>query len=186
MLVAHEESELIAKVLLNNDQYSFGLLVQQHQQSIRQYCRRLSAPDIAIADDIAQETFIQAFKKIQLFQGNGKFISWLFRIAYFQYLQYLRSLKRFDLLDENEHPSVEIIDLTITSDLEKAMEQLKVNERACITLQFNFGYTQEEVATLLGLPLGTVKSHVKRGKDKLTQILGVMSNDSPQNITGVA
>ncbi len=182
----YQESELIAKVLLNKDQRSFGLLVQRHQQVIRQYCRRLSAPDFAIADDLAQETFIQAFKKIQLFQGKGKFVSWLFRIAYFQYLQYLRSVKRFDLLDDNEYAAQDSADLTTTSDLEKAMIQLKVNERTCITLQFNFGYTQEEIAGLLDLPLGTVKSHIKRGKDKLAQILQVSSDSSPKNINGAA
>ena len=182
----HQDSELIAKVLLNKDQRSFGLLVKRYQQDIRQYCRRLAAPDFSIADDIAQETFMQAFNKIHLFEGKGKFISWLFRIAYFQYLQYLRSLKRFDLLDSDEHVSPENQDLALTSDLEKAMAQLKVNERTCITLQYSFGYTQEEISRLIDLPLGTVKSHVKRGKLKLTQILQVDSDSSHQNLNGAA
>jgi RNA polymerase sigma-70 factor (ECF subfamily) len=176
------ESQLIAKVLIDNDQQAFSALVRHYQLPLRQYCRRLCAPDHALADDIAQEAMIQAFKKLSLYQGKAKLQSWLFRIAYFQFLQYLRKQKHHDEL----HDNIAMVDtregVNNSKDLEWAITQLNEKERACITLHFSFGYTHDEISKILQLPLGTVKSHVKRGKDKLTHLLAL--ND--KNLSGVA
>ncbi len=172
------ESQLIAKVILTGDQLAFTKLVQHYQQAVRQYCRRLCAPDHALADDIAQETFLQAYRKIALYQGRGKFQAWLFRIAYFQFLQYLRSKKIADQLPTDLESPDSHTDAMETRDLEKAMEQLPANERACLTLHYSFGYTHAEITTILAMPLGTVKSHSRRGKERLSQLLNVSSSTS--------
>jgi RNA polymerase sigma-70 factor, ECF subfamily len=170
------ESELIAKVLISNDQRAFSLLVKHFQQPIRQYCRRLCAPDISLADDIAQETFWQAYRKLKLFSGKGKFQGWLFRIAYFQFLQYLRKTKKQQSLtsDDGTIEDIEVLghaqQVSDQRDIEAAMTHLKATERICLTLQFSFGYSQTEICEILQLPLGTVKSQCKRGKDKLSYI----------------
>lgn len=167
------ESELIAKVLLNDDKAAFGKIVEYYQQAVRQYCRRLSSPDYSLADDIAQDTFVQAYKKLAMFQGTGKFQAWLFRIAYFQFLQFLRSKKPndelFDDISSPDHSETTLHQL----DIEKAMKQLATNERVCLTLQYSFGYTQQETSEILDMPLGTIKSHCKRGKEKLSQLLNL-------------
>ncbi|WP_286262888.1 RNA polymerase sigma factor [Thalassotalea atypica] len=190
MTVVNDEAQLIAKVLLTKDQQAFATLVIHHQQSLRQYCRRLCTPDLDLADDIAQETLIQAYRKLSLFNGSGKFISWLFRIAYFQYLQYLRSHKSYEEFDENSADEQEQVSNHQSSaafdDLEKAMSVLSVNERNCITLHYSFGYTQAEIADLVDMPLGTIKSQIKRGKEKLIRVLNESSNSSCQNISGAA
>ena len=184
------EAELIARVLMDKDQHAFSLLVKHYQCQIRQYCRRLCSNDVTIADDIAQETFIQAYKKIALYQGRGKFIGWLFRIAYFQYLQMLRARKLYDEFDDscasNNAEQDFSHDLNRQQDLEKALEQLSLNERTCVTLQFSFGYSQAEIAEMLDMPLGTVKSYVKRGKDKLAYILSAEVSNETSPISGAA
>ena len=180
-----EEAALIARVLVDKDQHAFSILVKHYQQSVRQYCRRLCAPDHTIADDIAQETFLQAYKKLAMYEGRGKFIGWLFRIAYFQYLQMLRSKKQYDELDDAQHCEGFTTTVDNQQDLEKAMAQLTIHERTCITLQFSFGYSQQEIVELIDMPLGTVKSHVKRGKDKLELILNMATKPS-HSISGAA
>ena len=176
------ESELIAKVLINNDQQAFSQLVKHHQQGVRQYCRRLCAPDIALADDIAQETFLQAFRKLNLYQergkehGRGKFISWLLSIAYFQFLQYLRAKKNYQSLGDQHLVPCNNEQLNDEMDLEVAMAKLSTNERSCLTLQYTLGYSQTEISEMLDTPLGTIKSYCKRGKDKLSLLLNPESS----------
>ncbi len=119
-----------------------------------------------------------------MFQGKGKFQSWLFRIAYFQFLQYLRSKKITDELPENIASPDHSVNINQNRDIESAMTELYPNERACLTLQFSFGYTQQEISGLTDLPLGTVKSHIKRGKDKLSQLLNLGADDT--SVSGVA
>ncbi|MEW6984542.1 RNA polymerase sigma factor [Colwelliaceae bacterium 6471] len=178
------ESELIAKVLISNDQQAFSQLVKHYQSPLRQYCRRLSAPDHSLADDIAQETFIQAYRKLNLYAGKAKFQSWLFRIAYFQFLQHLRKTKVYDELDgDAAYISPDLLGAD-KRDIESAMVKLKASERACITLQYSFGYTHEEISEILDVPTGTIKSHIKRGKEKLSALLNVQSDTN--TLTGVA
>lgn len=165
------ESELIAKVILNKDSHAFSQLVAYYQQPLRQYCRRLCAPDISLADDIAQECFIQAYRKISLYSGSGKFQSWLFRIAYFEFLQQLRRAKPADEYEESPD-NVDQHNISMNQrDLEQAMTMLSTDERTCLTLIYSFGYTQRECVDILDMPLGTIKSHCKRGKEKLSDIL---------------
>ncbi|MCJ8318689.1 MAG: RNA polymerase sigma factor [Colwellia sp.] len=189
------ENELIVKVLIGNDQQAFSQLVKHHQQSVRQYCRRLCAPDLSLADDIAQNTFLQAFRKLNLYQergkehGRGKFISWLLSIAYYQFLQHLRAKKTYHELDEQQLTPCNSEQLNHEIDLEAAMTLLSANERSCLTLQYTFGYSQSEISEMLKIPLGTIKSHSKRGKDKLSFLLNAKTGDNQDSnpiITGAA
>ncbi|WP_286234588.1 RNA polymerase sigma factor [Thalassotalea sediminis] len=173
-----DESSLIAQVIIHGDNLAFGKLVAFYQQPLRQYCRRLTAPDHALADDIAQECFVQAFRNIAQFSGKGKFQSWLFRIAYYSFLQHLRRKQVTEEYIEQVDESADTANQTIQWDLERAMAALSTEERTCLTLVFSFGYTQQECAEILEKPLGTIKSHCKRGKEKLTQL---MTNDGNIN-----
>lgn len=184
------ENELIAKVLISNDQQAFTHIVEYYQQSIRQYCRRLCTPDISLADDIAQETFWQAYRKLKLYSGTGTFQGWLFRIAYFQFLQYLRKHKKTQSLTDDEGNIDDIAVLghaqqvTNSRDIEAAMTHLKANERICLTMQYSFGYSQIEISEVLSMPLGSVKSYSKRGRDKLSEIFKLA--EQHPNINGAA
>ena len=167
------ETELITRVIVDDDHHAFTYLVRTHQSNIRQLLRRWVKYNYALADDLAQETFIQAYRKIKTFKG-GQFSAWLYKIAYRIFLQDLRSRK--ETVDITELPELESRDESEMHaqklTLEKALEQLSTDQRCAITLCFFEGLSQEEASEVMEVPLGTLKSHVNRGKAILKNLLG--------------
>lgn len=156
----------------SGDSAAFGALVRQHQSRLRGFLRRLARGDHALADDLAQETFLEAWRKIDQFRAEGAFAGWLSRIAYRRYLMWARQRKLEPLDDEAE--SVETQQILAPEqrlDLEKAMTRLSLPERAALTLCYALDYTNNEAARILEIPLGTLKSHVTRGREKLRTLL---------------
>lgn len=130
----------------------------------------------ALADDIAQDAFVLAFRRLDQFSGSGSFHSWLLSIAYRCFLQHQRQLKRRDSLADLGHPAILGYQQTVCAgmdavniDLERAMSQLQPNQAAAITLNLNMGYSHAEVSGILDMPLGTVKSQIKRGLKTLRE-----------------
>ncbi len=161
---------------MHRDSNAFSALVQMHQSKIRAYLVRL-CKNYDLADDLAQETFLTAFRKLGSFQGAGSFSGWLFAIAHNGFLQHLRKTRRRieitgqfaeqqELLTEKyETISTEQI------DMEQALTQLNSDETATITLCYSFGFSHQEVSDSLNMPLGSVKSNISRGKTKLKELL---------------
>jgi RNA polymerase sigma factor (sigma-70 family) len=166
------ESDLLARAAAK-DTAAFGALVRMHQSAVRGFLLRLCKGDRALADDLAQETFLEAFRKIGQFRGEGSFAGWLYRIAWSRYLMQARRRKEEPLDDAgaggaSPHPE----DSRLAKlDLETAMAKLGAPERAALTLCFALGQSHEEAAVTLDLPLGTVKSHVLRAREKLQDML---------------
>jgi RNA polymerase sigma-70 factor (ECF subfamily) len=152
------------------DVAAFGALVRQHQSSVRGFLRRLTRGNHALADDLAQETFLEAHRKIAQFQGHGSFTGWLYAIAWSRFLMENRKRKLEPLDDMDERVAPEC-DPAIKLDLEKAMAMLRAPERSALTLCFALGMPHEEAATVMDVPLGTLKSHVARGREKLKILL---------------
>lgn len=152
------------------DVAAFGALVRQHQSSIRGFLRRLTKGNHALADDLAQETFLEAYRKIAQFQGQGSFIGWLHAIAWSRFLMENRK-RKLEPLDEMDERVAPAIDPAVKLDLEKAMALLRAPERAALTLCFALGMPHEEAAHVMDVPLGTLKSHVARGREKLKILL---------------
>jgi len=156
------------------DTIAYDALVRGHQSRLRGFLRRLARGDHALADDLAQESFLEGWRKIAQFRGEGAFAAWLARIAYRRYLMWARERKLEPLEDDSNacaggpSPDQKL-------DLEMAMTRLAAPERAALTLCYAEGYTHEEAAKILELPLGTVKSHVARGRQKLKALLEVAS-----------
>ena len=165
------ESALLA-LAAAGDSAAFEALVRQHQSPLRGFLRRLTRGDHALADDLAQETFLEAWRKIAQFRGEGTFASWLARIAYRRYLMWARR-RKLEPLDEDIPDLCPPPDRRL--DLEKAMTRLSLAERAALTLCYAQEYTQEEAADILEMPLGTLKSHVARGRERLRKLLEVAS-----------
>ena len=166
-----EDADLIAAVITQGDRRAFSVLVTRHQSAVRGVLRRLTrnGPE---ADDLAQETFIKAFEKITDYAGKGSFKAWLCRIAYTQFLMAARSArsgKRMIDAYENEPFDREQApnDGTAKVDLDRALATLGEEERNCVVLCYAGGMSHSEASQATGLPLGTVKSHVNRGKAKL-------------------
>jgi RNA polymerase sigma factor (sigma-70 family) len=146
----------------------FGELVRRHGSAVRGVLRRMGA-DAATADDIAQDAFLQAFERIAEFRGDGTFVSWVKRIAARLYLKRRRKDAQLVLEADPREPEQPSggADAAGKIDLDEALKTLAPAERLCVSLCYGAGLSHAEVAETLNTPLGTVKSHVKRGLDKL-------------------
>jgi RNA polymerase sigma-70 factor (ECF subfamily) len=166
--------EPLARKAAAGDAAAFGVLVRLHQSRLRGFLLRMTKGNAALADDVAQETFLEAFRKIGQF-GQGSFFGWLCAIAYSRFLMEARK-RRLEPLDETQDmaddaPEAESASLT-RIDLERAMARLTPAQRAALTLCFALGMSHEEAASTLNVPLGTLKSHVNRGRERLSALLG--------------
>ena len=152
------------------DRDAFGELVRRHGSGVRGLLRRMGA-DPALADDLAQDAFLAAFEQIADFRGEGAFAGWVKRIAARLYVRRWRRESRRLLFDETaqDEPDRDLGDSGAIArmDLDDALRALSEVERVCVTLCYGAGLSHGEAAVVLNAPLGTVKSHVKRGLDKL-------------------
>lgn len=166
------DADLIARVLSREDQNAFGELVRRYQSPIRGFLARMSA-DSHLADDLAQETFLNAWQKLHTYRGGAKFSTWLFAIALNEFRTSARRRKEMGSIDESEEepeePSAPPDAMRL--DLTEALKRLNSNERAAILLCCQNGMSHEEAASALDCPLGTVKTNVSRGREKLKKYL---------------
>jgi RNA polymerase sigma-70 factor (ECF subfamily) len=148
---------------------AFGELVRRHGSAVRGVLRRMGAQG-AEADDVAQDAFLAAFERIAEFRGEGTFAGWVKKIAARLYLRRLQRERRLGALSAEaveDEASSGGGDADAAIDLDEALKTLGATERVCVTMCFGAGLSHSEAAEALNLPLGTVKSHVKRGLDKL-------------------
>jgi RNA polymerase sigma-70 factor (ECF subfamily) len=164
------ESERAARRAAAGNVAAFGIVVRLHQSNVRAFLLRLTGGQRALADDLAQETFLEAWRKIRQYRGEGSFAGWLYGIAWSRYLMHVRK-RRPEQLDEDYELSGDEGSAEMRLDLERAMARLHPNERAALTACYAMGFSHEEAAAILRMPLGTVKSHVARGREKLQTLL---------------
>ncbi len=165
------DSDLIARVLLDDDHHAFGELVKRHQSAVRATLRKLTGSNEPLADELAQDTFLKVYRSLGKFRGEAKFSTWLYRIAYNVFQSAVRTAKPHEPFDESylEPQMPEPIDLR--QDIDAAMTHLTENERAAVTLCYTSGLTHEEAAAVLQWPLGTVKTNILTAKEKLRRYL---------------
>ncbi|MDQ6630330.1 MAG: sigma-70 family RNA polymerase sigma factor [Verrucomicrobiota bacterium] len=174
--MSFSDADLIARVLLKADQNAFGELVRRYQSPVRFFLVKMTRGDLHLADDMAQETFLRAWQKLDSFRGDAKFQTWLFGIAYNQFRTEARRNKELALEDVEDLPPEKFEGSATSSshlrmDLDEAMKVLTTAERAAIVLCCQNGLSHEEAAKVLECPLGTVKTNVMRGKEKLRKQL---------------
>jgi RNA polymerase sigma-70 factor (ECF subfamily) len=154
---------------------AFALLVDASQQSVRGFLRRLSG-DHALADDLAQEAFSLAWTRIARFEGRSSFRSWVCGIGYRRYLEARRADRRRRDRETawaaEQDMTTKPADLAI-GPLRAALAALPDDQRAAVALCLAGEWTHAEAAAALGLPLGTVKSHVQRGRTRLRTAAGL-------------
>lgn len=174
MLMPRSDSELIAR-FLSGEKTAFDDLLKRYQSPIRQFLRRLTAGDHALADDIAQDAFIKMFTGLATFRGDAGVSTWMHTIAYRCFLRHLQSSSRLDLVDDAELAEDVAVHCNVVNDImvEQLMKHLSINERLMVTLSFSAGMSHSEIAQVTGAPLGTIKSHVNRGRKKLARLLNV-------------
>ncbi len=169
---APPDAELILAVQLRDDREAFAQLVRRHQSRVRVLLRRLAKGDAALADDLAQDTFILAWRNIGAFRFEAQFSTWLYRIAFNAWQGHARKRRElpFDAQEDVELAETGVEDapdLAARLDLEKAIATLSDGERAAIAACYYADLSHEEAALALGIPLGTVKTHVLRARAKL-------------------
>ncbi len=174
-LLEHHDVELAALAAAGGRR-EFGELVRRHGSAVRALLRRMGAQG-AEADDVAQDAFLQAFEKCAEFRGDGTFAAWVKRIAARLYLKRKAKDARYVAEVETEEiaPAIDTAGLV---DLDEALKSLNETERLCVSLCHGAGLSHPEIAAAMNLPLGTVKSHVKRGLDKLRARLSPVDGQS--------
>ena len=158
-------------MVAQQDAEAFGELVRRHQSQVRNFLRKLSR-DYVLADDLAQDAFLHAWNKLHTFTGKGTFIGWLLKVAYTTFLQSKRKSNRYsEVLDEMGHDagSRAVEESHEVSDLDKFLAVLTEEERAVMILSYACGLSHREIGDAAELPIGTVKSIIFRGKEKIRE-----------------
>ncbi len=168
------DADLIARALSREDQNAFGELVRRYQSPVRGFLSRMTS-DSHLGDDLAQETFLKAWKKLHTYRGGAKFSTWLFSIAFNEFRTVARRRKELAIedIDDAREQSEEPVAMPdgLRMDLTEAIKRLNSNERAAVVLCCQNGMSHDEAAQVLECPLGTVKTNVLRGREKLKKSL---------------
>jgi len=164
---------LVTQVLLTHNNRAFDKLVKKYQSPIRRFFLNQTCGDKALSDDLAQDTFLKAYTNLASFRNLASFSTWLYRIAYNVFYDYLRSVKETDDLDNVQVAALtsEQDDYGQRSDIHQALHTLKDIERTCITLFYMEELSIDKISSITGCPTGTVKSHLSRGKEKMAKYL---------------
>ena len=171
-MAAAEDQYLVALAVGSQDTAAFGELIRRHQSHVRNFLRQLTR-DFALADDLAQDSFLHAWDKLQTYSGKGTFIGWLLKVAYTTFLQSKRKSKRYaEVLDEvgqvaENAPGSYTQASDEVSDLDKLLAVLSEEERAVMIMSYACGLSHREISEATGMPVGTIKSVIFRGKEKI-------------------
>jgi len=162
---------LIVSLASKGDRKAFADLVRRRQTWIRSLMRRCSG-DANLADDLSQQVFLQAWRKIRHIREPDKFGSWLKQMAINEWLQHRRKGDALLGAEGEEGITSSRQDKTsIGIDLDSAMARLPAPVSLCVVLSYHERMTHDEIAELTGLQLGTVKSHIRRGSKQLREML---------------
>ncbi len=169
-----DDHELVAKVVAQQDSAAFGELVRRHQSHVRNFLRKLTR-DYTLADDLAQDAFLHAWDKLHTYRGHGTFIGWLLKVAYTTFLQAKRKSSRYgEILEEVGHDaeargSQHMQQSEDVLNLDRFLAVLTEEERAIMILSYACGLSHREIGDAADMPIGTVKSIIFRGKEKIRE-----------------
>ena len=168
------DEQLVLLVRATADPRAYGLLVERHQGSLRAFLMRFTG-NAEQAEDLAQDAFIRAFEHIGDFREDASFRTWLFSIAHREFLQskrkagaIRRTIERLLHFTQDEHVDHSFAGL----DLQKGLMALTDEERSALLLADACGMSNSEVAATLGAPLGTVKTYIRRARQKMYSMMG--------------
>jgi len=169
-----DEAALVAAIR-DGSELAFNMLIDRHQQAVRAFLRRLLG-NTAEADDIAQDTFLAAWTQLRSFRGETNLRSWLCGIAWRKAKVAQRSWMRRRLRDAVHHEQMSATEATSAPiedrlAVRQALLALPLEQRAAVTLCLVCGRSHSEAAGIIGVALGTVKSHVSRGRERLRRAL---------------
>lgn len=170
-----DDQSLVLQTLSGNSE-AFGTLVERYDRSVYHLAYR-TLRDQEEARDVAQEAFFKAYRSLRTYKPAAKFSTWLFSITYHACCDRLSRRKRYsneempERADTAAGPESEAIANDEAQRLRRAIAALPEKYRTVITLYHLQGKQYEEIAQVLGAPIGTVKTHLFRAKDQLRRIL---------------
>ncbi|MCR5239180.1 MAG: RNA polymerase sigma factor [Prevotella sp.] len=196
-MVEFNDIALVTQVAVFRNKKAFDQLVRKYQSPVRRFFLNQTLGDEQLSDDLAQETFIKAYVNITKFRGMASFSTWLMRIAYNVFYDEVRKRKvetvsfeeggrrkeegdyshpqiyrQNSSLQQDYSPSSFLVPpSSLKMDIHHALALLKPDERTCITLQLIDGYPIDQIAKITGIAENTVKSHLRRGKEKMANYL---------------
>ena len=174
-IYAESHETLVVGLARNGDRAAFEDLVRRREAWVRALILR-SCGDPVIADDLAQQAFLQAWRKLAQLKQPQMFGAWLKRLAVNEWLQHLRK-KNVPLCDEDWEGIAEPSrDPSLARDLDSALSALPPAPRLCVVLAYQEQMSHPDIASLTDIPLGTVKSHIRRGAETLRQRLADYAN----------
>jgi RNA polymerase sigma-70 factor (ECF subfamily) len=169
------------------DPEAFGKLIDAYQNRVFGFVRKM-VPDAEEAADVVQDTFIRAYQAIHRFDGRSSVRTWLFRIAYNLCVDRSRKVDRspsemridaskeenevFDIPDARWNPEGVILDDELMSLLETGIASMSEKLRSVLLLHDKEDMSYDEIANVLGLPIGTVKSRLFLARSHLQSVLG--------------
>lgn len=151
------------------DRHAFEELVRRRQAPIRGLLRRMCR-DSTLADDLAQETFMQAWRTIRGLRSAWAFGAWLRQIAVNAWLRHHRGSERFTNLEEADERTSLPTPLE-SIDLDAVLSVLHPRARLCLVLSYHEGMTHSEIAAVTRMPIGTVKSDIVRATARCRELL---------------
>jgi len=162
----------VVALAMGGDRRAFSELVWRRQSWLRNLLRRLSR-DPALADDLAQQVFLQAWRSLHQLRSPDAFGGWLRRLAINTWLAEVRAAgPKLPECDPEELPAAATFTPAAEQlDLDRALAMLTPAERLCVVLAYSEGMSHGEISAAAALPLGTVKSHVRRGAQRLRVLL---------------
>lgn len=171
-MTTSEDRDLVARAVSAEDTAAFGELIRRHQSQVRNFLRKL-AGDNTLADDLAQDCFMHAWEKLHTYSGRGSFIGWLLKVAYTTFLQSKRKSKRYveilesagHVADQEQRAHATLADEV--TDVDRFLAVLTEDERAIMILSYAVGLSHREIGEATNMPVGTVKSVIFRGKEKI-------------------
>jgi RNA polymerase sigma-70 factor (ECF subfamily) len=172
--VTPADAELIARTLAFDDRAAFGELVLRYQSAVRYFLRHLTRGDHALADDLAQETFLRAYRGLGRFRHESTVSTWLLGIAHNQWRNARRRRaheKTAVTVNAELRIESDAVNSDLRHDLALALRTLSADEQLAVHHCYQQGLSHRDIATLLDWPLGTVKTHLARSKDKLRPFL---------------
>ena len=165
--LANSPEAILVGLARSGNRDAFAELVTRRQTWVRNLMRRCSG-NAALADDLSQQVFMQAWRTIRQLQDAERFGPWLKRMAINVWLQHQRRNDPLRGADEHLDTDSSRKDTTgIAMDLDRALATLPDDVRLCIVLSYHERMTHAEIAESSGLPPGTIKSHIRRGTKRL-------------------
>jgi RNA polymerase sigma-70 factor (ECF subfamily) len=172
------EARLVAQALAGS-QSAFEQILRRYQRPILSFLARMTG-DTALAEDLAQETFVKAFRKLAAFDTSRRLSSWLFRIAHNTAVDALRKAKpAAAVLDSGDPPDDPVAPATadpverraLGQALQGALARLRPEYRTAVVLRYEDGLSFEEIGQVLGVPDTTARSHVHRARKELVRVM---------------